>query len=123
MNGRSPSARWLIAALAVTAIASLVLLFVPMVKNVESGPPARAEWQSLLELEGAGVAIGLALPVLLVAIPLLLPRGGARRLGTLVVTFLLAAGVVLGLLSIGVFYLPTMILLIVALIRSDTVPA
>jgi hypothetical protein len=39
------------------------------------------------------------------------------------VTFLLAAGVVLGLLSIGVFYLPTLILLIVALLRSDSVPA
>jgi hypothetical protein len=122
-NGRSPGARWLIAALVVTAAVSLALLLVPIVAHVESGPPARKEWQSLLELEGVRAAVGLALPVLLVAIPLLLPRGAARRLGTLIVTFLLAAGVVLGLLSIGLFYLPTLTLLIVALLRSDSVPA
>jgi hypothetical protein len=123
MKGRSPGIRWLTAALVVTAIVSLALLVVPIVEHVESGPPARKEWQSLLELEGARVAVGLALPVLLVAVPLLLPRGDPRRLGTLVVTFLMTAGVVLGLLSIGVFYLPTLILLIVALLRSDSVPA
>jgi hypothetical protein len=123
VNGRSPGARWLTAALVVTAVVSLALLLAPIVAHVESGPPARKDWQSLLELEGVRAAVGLALPVLLVAIPLLLPRGAARRLGTLIVTFLLAAGVVLGLLSIGLFYLPTLILLIVALLRSDSVPA
>jgi hypothetical protein len=123
MNGRSPGVRWLTAALVVTAVVSLALLLVPIVEHVESGPPVRTERRSLLEVEGVQVALTLALPVLLVAVPLLLPRGDARRFGTLVVTFLIAAGVVLGLLSVGVFYLPTLILLIVALLRSDSVPA
>ena len=120
---RDPSRRWLTAALLVTAAASLVLLLAPLVESVEMTPTGgRAERHNLLSLEGWRAVVIVGVPVLLAAIPLALPRG-ARWPGTALVTFVMTAGVVLAILTVGVFYLPTVILLIAAMLRSDSVPA
>jgi hypothetical protein len=55
----------------------------------------------------------LAVPVLLCAVPLIVPAR-LRRRATWAAAVLLAIGVVLSLLSIGAFYLPAVVLLIVS---------
>ena len=75
------------------------------------------EWRNLLSLEGWGAVLIVGVPVLVAAIPLALPRGG-RWLGTVMVTFLMSAGVVLGILTIGVFYLPSVVVFIIAAMRA-----
>ncbi|HEU5110146.1 MAG TPA: hypothetical protein VFT95_16520 [Micromonosporaceae bacterium] len=120
---RDPSSGWLTAALLATVVASLVVLFVPMVRMVEWTPTdGRSEWRSLFSVEGWRSLLIVGMPMLVAAIPLALPRG-RRWLGTAMVTSLMSAGVVLGILTIGLFYLPAVILFIVALLRSSSVPA
>ena len=101
-----------------TVTASLVVLLVPMVQLVEgTSTGSRVEWRNLLSLEGWGALLIVGVPVLVAAIPLALPRRG-RWLGTVIVIFLMTAGVVLGILTIGVFYAPALILFVIAAVRA-----
>ena len=67
--------------------------------------------------EGAGVILPLAVPVLVCLVPLLVPARH-RRAAAWGSAAILAAGVVISVLSIGVFFLPSVILLAVGAGRS-----
>ncbi|GIG87103.1 hypothetical protein [Plantactinospora endophytica] len=127
-----PGTRWLLAALLLTALVSVLLLFLPVVLGSRSstvGDPdgggqltGSAEVrQSLLEVGGWGVAVLLLVPVLLCAVPLLAP-GSVRPPLTVAVTVLLGMGVLVSLASIGLCYLPSLALLVAAAVRLSRRP-
>ncbi len=85
-----------------------------------------ADGQTLVDANGRGVLVTLAVPVALTLVPLLLV-GRAWVVGSIVCAALLAAAVVVGLLSIGVFFLPALIAAVVGAAlsprRSSPAPA
>ncbi|WP_328473028.1 hypothetical protein OHA21_11435 [Actinoplanes sp. NBC_00393] len=93
------SRRWLVAALVLTAVTSLVLLL------------------ALRAGEGPEVALVLAVPVLVCAVPVLTPSR-LRRFAAWGSVVVLAAGVLISLASIGMFYVASVILLAVGAHRS-----
>lgn len=106
---------WSVAAALLTAAVSVAMLFLPLISTADSG--GAAERQSLLERDGAGAAAALALPVLLAAVPLLVPARH-RRLAAIVVAVLFSLGALVSAASVGLFYLPSAALLVVAAIRT-----
>jgi len=112
---------WVIAAVLLTSAASVVLMFVPTVTTeTESDGVVRAGSESLIESQGWAVAVLLAVPVLISAVPLLVP-GRHRFRVTIGSAVLLAGGAVLGAASVGVFYLPGVALLVAAVVRMAVV--
>lgn len=98
--------RWFVAALLLTAAASVILLLAPLSSEQNAG--GAVERRSLLAAEGPGVAVLLAVPLLVCALPVLIPRP-AVAWGS---AALLAAGVLVGLASVGLYYLPVLALLV-----------
>lgn len=117
--------RWQIAALALSVLASLLLLILPVfggTSATESSDGTQAERTvTLLESEGVGVLIPLSIPALLMLIPLY-PTGRARRWVNLASTVLFAAFALLSLLSVGIFYLPALVCSIAATTAAMTAP-
>ena len=70
---------------------------------------------SLLSNEGPSVLIVVAIPILLVALPLALRGATASYRSRVVIVVLLGVFVVLGAMSIGLFFVPTWIAMIVSL--------
>jgi hypothetical protein len=89
---------WFVAALLLTAAVSGLLLI------------------SLLEREGRGIIVTLAIPVVVCAVPLVTPQR-YRGAAAWVSTALLAAGTILALLSIGIFFVPSVVLLAIGAAR------
>jgi hypothetical protein len=89
MNGRV----WFAAALAASLVTTAILLL-------------------LLDDEGSGVALVLAVPVLLCAAPLV-AGSRLRRAVAWTATAALAAGILVSLASIGLFFVPALVLLAV----------
>lgn len=106
-----------IAALVLSVLAALLLLVVPAFGGtsvtVDSDGTQAERTVTLLESEGPGILIPLAIPVLLTFVPLY-PLGDARRWVRLACTLLLGAFTLLAILSIGVFYLPALVCSIAA---------
>jgi hypothetical protein len=75
---------------------------------------------SLLSNEGPSVLIIVALPALLVALPLLLRGATMSYRARVVVVTLLGLLVVLGMMSIGLFFVPTMIAMMVSTSAQTT---
>ncbi|MEU4155151.1 hypothetical protein [Actinoplanes sp. NPDC026670] len=75
--------------------------------------------RSLLEAEGSGVVFLLAMPVLVSALPVL-ARGRRQRLAGWVSTVLLGLGVLAGIASIGILYLPGVLLSAIGTALSKT---
>ena len=71
--------------------------------------------------EGPGVLIVVAIPVLLVALPLLLRGAQASYRSRVVIAVVLGVFVVLGVLSIGLFFVPTLIAMIVSISAQSTI--
>ena len=69
--------------------------------------------QTLIEVNGRGVLITLGIPVAVAALALV-PIPSGRRVLTGISAFLLLGFVVLGAASIGMFYLPAALALLVA---------
>jgi hypothetical protein len=132
-----PETRWSVAAALVTALVSLMLMFLPLGQNATSGSaragpaprssvsvapdvgtktPVRTERSNLVQREGWGMARVLAIPVSVCALPLLF-SGRVRRRAAEAVALLFALFVMAGLPSIGLFFLPSLILLAVAALR------
>jgi hypothetical protein len=119
---------WLIAAVLVTAAVSLLLLFLPIMtvssgsgqSGVDGTGQSSGSGQSrvsLAEQQGFRSALVVAVPVLVCVAPLLFPRG-RRRVPTAVAAGVLGVAAVLGIASIGMFYLPSVALLAVAAIKA-----
>ena len=121
-----------IAAFVITVAAAGVLAFAPLTTTVTATavpadeisdegtrrqPPqdVTRENLSLVEAQGWGEVAGIAVPVLLVTgMPLLAPSGRRARILRGVSTVLLFSGVVLGILSFGIYLLPSAVLMFVA---------
>jgi hypothetical protein len=124
--------RWSVASFLLALIASLALLLAPLGNEVEStadspaasgqaASPTAAETRvthpSLLEIQGWSVAVPLFVPVVLSGFGVVAARRGWRP-ALIVVAALLGAGIVLGALSIGFYYLPAEAAMIVATVKG-----
>lgn len=116
---------WQVAALALSVLASLLLLVVPFFGGTSvtgsSDGTQTERTVTLLESQGVGVLVPLGIPVLLMLVPLY-PSGAARRWVSLACTVLLGAFALLALLSVGVFYLPALVCAIAAATAAMTAP-
>lgn len=124
-----------VVSLALAVVGSAVLAFAPLGTSVEAtevhpGTPGTpvvteprvVERHSLLEHEGASVLVPLSIPLALVMLGLAGRwTNGARPLRT-ASAGLLFVFVVIGILSIGVFYLPSAGAMAVAAARSPPKP-
>jgi hypothetical protein len=121
---------WAVAALVLALSASLVLLFAPLGTQIEatSIPPSPSSWEpgageptvthpSLLATDGWRVAIPLSVAVVLGGAGLLASARHAPRLMQAVAVSL-GAWVLLGALSIGIYYLPAEVAMIVATMKE-----
>ena len=78
------------------------------------GEPVRSSTAGsagLLAVEGEAAYVRVLLPTLVVVVPLLLPQPGARRVASGVAATLFGLYALLGMMSIGVFYVPPAIAL------------
>jgi hypothetical protein len=123
---------WWVAPLSAAAV-SAYLLACPTVATVSesiafgSGAPAAARERtagssSLLETQGPQVALPLLIPILLAALPLLAWRPVARRALAAVAVALVGAFCVVSGLSVGMFYVPTLVILAGALLIESSRP-
>lgn len=85
-----------------------------MRSTVEAGGSATSTRVSLLTNEGPSVLIVVAIPALLVALPLLLRGARASYRLRVVIVVLLGILVLLGAMSIGLFFVPTLTAMIVS---------
>lgn len=130
-HGPWTARRWQWLAFALAVLASLLLLLVPAytqesssasASSADSGVPTTTsvttEHVTLLQTNGSGVLLALAAPLLLTALPLLLP-GHHARIGALGCLVLLGLFVLAGALSIGAFYLPALVVAAVVVVRGS----
>jgi hypothetical protein len=75
--------------------------------------------ETLLEHEGPGVLLVIAIPVVFTGLALLAHRSRRRRVIRIALGTVMALGCFLALLSVGAFYAPAAILLLVAGLRTD----
>jgi hypothetical protein len=73
---------------------------------------------STFSVDGAWVLVVVSVPVLVTLIPILV----RRRAAIIASTVLLWIGCILGMLSVGIFFLPSAILMTVAAARRDPDP-
>lgn len=112
-SGAKRVLQWIALGLAVAA--SAFLTFLPVYSGVTSdsngtSTEARA---TLVQVNGPSVLILLAVPVVISLVPLL-AHGRAWPLLSIVAAILLGIAVLLGILSIGVFFVPALIVEIIA---------
>jgi hypothetical protein len=104
-----------IAALVLAAVAATVVVFVPLATEATSDSSGNETTAavSLLQSMGPSVFLIVAIPVVIAALPLF-SRGRTWVVLSIVSAALLWTFVVLGALSIGVFFMPAAILSLVA---------
>jgi cytochrome bd-type quinol oxidase subunit 2 len=113
----SRARRWNIVAVAIAMLTGFGALLLPLGtrSSAESNGVERTTRVSLLSNEGPSVLIVVAIPVLLVALPLMLRGAAARSRSRVVIVALLGVLVMLGAMSIGLFFVPTLIAMIVSM--------
>jgi hypothetical protein len=107
---------WQVVALGLSVAASLALLVIPAFGGTSASSEGGREVThatTLLESEGPRVLLVLAIPLVLTLVPLLV-RGRGRGAVSVLAALLLGVGALLGLASIGAFYLPALIFAIAA---------
>jgi hypothetical protein len=115
--------RWSTLALAYTILASILFLFAPLgVQQTSSSTGETTQNLSLLQAEGAGIAVPLALPVVVALVPVLLRRSPRVRTVTIAAAVLLTLMVIVALLSIGLYYAPAAGLMIAAAMKERASP-
>jgi hypothetical protein len=115
------NARWASLSLALAVAAAIFLAFVPATSSVSveapdgDGPGAvTRSTHTLLESEGPSVLVVLAVPVLIAAAGLAAARR-SNRIALTALTAVYGLGVLLALTSIGLFFAPSLIALVLAL--------
>ena len=113
----SRARRWNVVAVATAALTGFGALLLPLGvrSSAESNGVETTTRVSLLSNEGPSVLIVVAIPVLLVALPLMLRGAAARYRSRVVIVVLLGIFVMLGAMSIGLFFVPTLIAMIVSM--------
>ncbi|MEZ5246063.1 MAG: hypothetical protein R2707_13270 [Acidimicrobiales bacterium] len=129
--------RWNLAAIAAAFAFALAISLLPLVsessdsaqfepesiaegESVGAGPEVVSEStrRSLLETEGARIVAIALVPALVAAVPMLCRPAGVRRKARLVASLVLGVVAVLGAASVGLFVVPTLIMMVVATSRS-----
>lgn len=112
--------RWNLAAVAVAALTALGAAFLPTGTSTmtDSSGVVTTSHTSLVGNEGAGVLVVLVIPLLVIGAPLLLRRSSGVRVARQVVVGLLSVMVVLGALSVGVFFLPALALMVISVLTT-----
>jgi hypothetical protein len=106
---------------AYTICASIVFLFAPLGSSESSGSTT-VQHVSLWQLNGWRILVVLGLPVVFAAVPVILRRSSHLRTLLAASAVLLTTYVFLGILSIGLYYLPSAGLMIAAAFRERPVP-
>ena len=113
--GRASEVRWIRAVPAIAFLlalaASVALLFIPYYGSIGVGDGATGT-ATLIEVNGSGVVLAVTLPVLLTG-TIALVKGRRALLVSALCTLVLAAFVVLAVASIGMFYLPALLVAVV----------
>jgi hypothetical protein len=107
--------------LAYTLCGTIVFLFAPLGTRDPAGP-APPERVSLWQLNGWRILVLLGLPVVFAAVPVVLRRSAHLRTLLTASAVLLSTYVLLGVLSIGIYYLPSAALMIAAAFRERPAP-
>jgi hypothetical protein len=120
---RSPSRRALVLATLLAGSASLLLLWLPVygtaTGSVSPGPDGTqvstgtASSATLLEVNGPGIGVVLLVPLLLTGGPLVVPGRRGSAVATGLSALALTALVILTGFSIGLFYLPSALALLI----------
>jgi hypothetical protein len=120
----STAQRWNVVALVTAAITGFGAVLLPLgtTSSVASNGVAKSTHVSLLSNEGPSVLIIVTIPLLLVALPLMLRGATAIRRARVLVVVLLGLLVLLGAMSIGVFFVPTLFAMIMSLTTGSSVP-
>jgi hypothetical protein len=107
--------RWSFVAL-VLSVLPVAVAWLPLATETttDSSGTTTTSHPSLIDNEGVSVLIVLLVPVMIAAIPVLLRHRPAAQAARTTAAVLMAIGVVLALLSIGIFYLPALVALVVA---------
>ncbi len=115
--GVSRATRWNIAAAGIAVVTSAGVLLAPWGESVSTDANGiqTTTTSSLLSNEGASVLYVIAIPVLLVLLPLALPNEKASYRARATIVVLLSIFIVLGALTIGIFFIPTCIAMGVSL--------
>lgn len=123
-----PSRPWQLASSACAVAAAFGLVFLPTVSSETSYADSAGNvgtsaitHTTLLQMEGPSVLFTLAVPVVLTLAGLLAPTR-ARRSVSVVSTSLMGVYVLLGAMSLGVFFVPALVCSIVAIARSRLLP-
>jgi hypothetical protein len=106
-------ANWLVSlSLGLTVAAAIYLLVWPVYSGFQDNQPARA---TLVAINGLYAIIPVMFPVFVALLPLMVRKQAVR-----VVAAILIGGFSLVALSIGLFYLPAAILMVLAACVADT---
>jgi hypothetical protein len=89
---------------------SILLLVLPSYSGWSSESPLVQQHATLLQVNGPRALIALVIPVLIALVPVLLPKWWLRLVAGLV----LAAFVAVGGFSIGLFYAPSAVIMLLA---------
>jgi uncharacterized Tic20 family protein len=113
----SRARRWNIVAVAIAMLTGFGALLLPLGtrSSAESNGVERTTRVSLLSNEGRSVLIVVAIPVVLVALPLMVRSAAASYRSRVAIVVLLGVLVMLGAMSIGLFFVPTLIAMIVSM--------
>lgn len=108
---------WNLVAVAIALLTGLGAALLPlgMQSTLDSNGAQTSTRVSLLSNEGPSVLITVAIPVLLVALPLLVRGPIARYRASVLIVSLLGLLVMLGAMTIGLFFVPTLIAMILSL--------
>ena len=118
------SKRFAFASFLAASVAALILAFAPTIQQEHGSTDAggstivTSSSTSLISSEGVSVLLILAIPVLITLMPVLVSRRGVR-IGAAVLLLVLC---VLGLASIGLFFVPAVVLMTVAASMHDPRP-
>ncbi len=116
--------RLTLAAFLVAAVGALIAAFAPTGTLSESTGSSNGTFTthsssvSMFQVNGAWVLVVVAVPVLVALVPVLVHHRAAR----IVSAVLLWIGCVLGMLSVGMFFVPAAILMTIAASQGEPVP-
>ncbi|WP_163544723.1 hypothetical protein [Occultella kanbiaonis] len=113
---RTTARVWQFVAFGLAGAACVLLLVMPLYRGTTTTSDGTEEFTAtLVEVNGPGVLVALLVPVLLTAVPLLIPSGRLPGV-TIACAALLVFLMALGGASIGLFYAPAAIAAVVALL-------
>lgn len=118
----SNARRWNLIAVAIASLTALGVALLPFgtSSSTDTNGLETSSRVSLLSSEGVSVLIVLAIPVLLVAVPLLLGGNAAVHRTRIAIVGVLVILAVLAAASIGVFFVPTLIAMIMTLVTNKS---